>query len=129
MKTFPTKTFTEVNPLTGETIIHINDLYLDGGNIAFVEGIEALKNVIENVLRTQFSELQLNVQKGIPYFETIFSHRTNVSYWRAYMVDAIESVEGVQSCELFDIDIDNEKNLLTYTAYIKTIYGDLSING
>ena len=45
------------------------------------------------------------------------------------MIDAIENVDNVVACELFDIDIDNEKNLLTYTAYIKTIYGDLTING
>lgn len=129
MKTFAIKTYESFDVATQTVVKHYNDLYLDGTNIAFTSDIEALKSVIENVVKTQFSELQLNANKGIPYFETIFTHQNNILYWKAYMIDAIEKVDNVVACELFDIDIDNEKNLLTYTAYIKTIYGDLTING
>ena len=126
MKTFLTKTYTDSNGIK-----HYNDLYLDQmGNIAMSNSdIEALKNVIENVVKTQMGELQLNINKGVPYFQTIFSHQTNVPYWKVYMIDAIENVEGVISCEYFNIDIDNEKNLLTYIASIKTEFGDILLNG
>ena len=130
MNTFATKTYTETPLGSIDAIKHYNDLYLDElGNIAMVSDLEALKNVIENVLRTQLGELQLNTQKGIPYFQTIFSHQTNVQYWKAYMVEAIENIDNVIRCESFEIDINNEKNLLTYNSTIKTIYGDIFING
>lgn len=130
MKTFPTKDYTSIDETTGEPIQHYNDLYLDSGNnIAFVSNLEALKHVVENVVRTQFGELQLNSTKGIPYFETIFSSRTNVDYWKAYMIDAIESVDNVDSCELFEIDISEDTQILTYRAYIKSTFGEFSING
>ena len=131
MKTFLTKTYTDTQSGSTEEIKHYNDLYLDQfGNIAVSNSdIEALKNVIENVVKTQMGELQLNINKGVPYFQTIFSHNTNVPYWKDYMIDAIESVDGVISCENFNIDIDNEKNLLTYIASIKTEFGDIVLNG
>jgi hypothetical protein len=124
MKTFNITTYTRNNE------IHYNDLSLDeNGNITMSSDLEALKYVIENVVKTQMGELQLNINKGIPYFQTIFSHQTNVPYWKVYMVDAIENVDGVISCEYFNIDIDNEKNLLTYVASIKTEFGDILLNG
>lgn len=129
MKSFGVKTYTDSLDGGLTTTQHYNDLFLVNGSIFLGEDIEALKYALENVLKTQMGELQLDTQKGIPYFQTIFSHQTNVKYWEVYMIDAIEKVDGVVRCESFTIDIDNEKNLLTYVAHIKTIFGDLTLNG
>ena len=50
------------------------DIYLDDkNNLAIKTGEEALLDVLNNVIRTRKYELQYDMNKGVPYFETIFS--------------------------------------------------------
>ena len=106
-----------------------NDVFLDGThNIALCEGVEAIAQVIENVVRCQKGELQLDIERGIPYFETVFSSGiADIDIWKSYMIDAIENVSGVNSVVSFDITITGD--VLKYVAEIDTIYGTATITG
>ena len=105
-----------------------NDLYLDGsGNIAIVEDIYALSNITLNAVRTSVGELQYNLSKGVPYFTTIFAGKEFIPVWKKAMTDTVESVDGVDSVQDFQITITG--NTLTYSMTIKTIAGVVTING
>lgn len=105
-----------------------NDIFLDDlGNISVVESLDAETKIIENVIKTQRGELQLEIEKGVPYFETIFSSSGDVSIWQNFMTDEVESVEGVIRVESFDVKIT--ENTLSYEMNILTDYGNSEIRG
>lgn len=106
-----------------------NDLFLDGThNIAMCEDIEAVAQVCSNVVKCQLGELQFDVERGVPYLETIFAEGgADVPIWKSYMIEALEKVDGVQSVSSFETEIVGD--VLKYTAQIETIYGTATITG
>jgi hypothetical protein len=106
-----------------------NDIYLTESNsLAFAEdGAEATANIIQNELRTQKGELQLDVERGIPYLETVLGDNPDVSVWEGYMIQAAENVDNVIRVDSMESKSSN--NILSYEMKIKTTYGDVMIEG
>lgn len=108
-----------------------NDLYLDeSNNLAIydsvdnaVSNIEAVLAVVKNVVQTHKFELQLDMQRGIPYMSTIFESATLVALWQSKMVEAIEGVENVNFVELFNATYDRKTKILHYECRISTTFG------
>lgn len=106
------------------------DIYLDvNNNLAIKSGEDALLDIITNVVRTRKYEIQYDMNKGIPYFETIFSDTGLLGLWRSYVIQEIENVDGVKSVESLIYSLDESNKKLSYTCQIRTIYGDATLNG
>lgn len=106
------------------------DIYLDDkNNLAIKTGEEALLDVLNNVIRTRKYELQYDMNKGVPYFETIFSDSGLLGLWRSYLIQTIENVNGVISVESITYSLDDGSKKISYTCKIRTIYGETSLNG
>ena len=106
------------------------DIYLDDkNNLAIKTGEEALLDVLNNVIRTRKYELQYDMNKGVPYFETIFSDSGLLGLWRSYLIQTIENVNGVISVESITYSLDEGSKKISYTCKIRTIYGETSLNG
>lgn len=106
------------------------DIYLDDkNNLAIKTGEEALLDVLNNVIRTRKYELQYDMNKGVPYFETIFSDSGLLGLWRSYLIQTIENVNGVTSVESLTYSLDEGSKKISYTCQIRTIYGETSLNG
>lgn len=106
------------------------DIYLDiNNNLAIKSGEDALLDIITNVVRTRKYEIQYDMNKGIPYFETIFSDTGLLGLWRSYVIQEIENVYGVISIESLIYSLDESNKKLSYTCQIRTIYGESTLNG
>lgn len=106
------------------------DIYLDiNNNLAIKSGEDALLDIITNVVRTRKYEIQYDMNKGIPYFETIFSDTGLLGLWRSYVIQEIENVDGVISIESLIYSLDESNKKLSYTCQIRTIYGESTLNG
>ncbi len=106
------------------------DIYLDiNNNLAIKSGEDALLDIITNVVRTRKYEIQYDMNKGIPYFETIFSDTGLLGLWRSYVIQEIENVDGVISVESLIYSLDESNKKLSYTCQIRTIYGESTLNG
>lgn len=106
------------------------DIYLDiNNNIAIKSEEDALLDIITNVVRTRKYEIQYDMNKGIPYFETIFSDTGLLGLWRSYVIQEIENVDGVISIESLIYSLDESNKKLSYTCQIRTIYGESTLNG
>lgn len=106
------------------------DIYLDdNGNLAIKSDEQALLDILTNRIRTKKYEVQYDMNKGVPYFETIFANTGLLGLWRSYVIEEIERTSGVISVEslLYSLDEGNKK--LSYTCKIRTIYGETSLNG
>lgn len=107
-----------------------NDIYVDSnGNLALCRDIQAVKVSVSCGTKTNFGEIVLNTNLGIPYFETIFTAHPDIELWKAYMKEAIMRVPKVLSIVAFKHIIDYQKSLLRYTVVINTEYGTEVING
>lgn len=106
----------------------INDIYVDGdGNLAIGEDAYAMAEIVKDITRTQLGELQFDEEAGVPYFETIFSSRTNADLFLANVQRVIQNISGVIRIESFTSSINGD--VLNYEAQIRTQYGVISING
>lgn len=95
---------------------------------ATVDGKEAIAQVVEAILKTQRGELQLDTDRGIPYFETVFTSRRYAPLWASYMEDAIRGCEYVKSLDNFTYAPNGET--MNYRADFTTVNGETeSVNG
>jgi hypothetical protein len=106
-----------------------NDIFLDqNGNISVIFGIEAVLQACEHAAKTQFGEMIFLDNEGVPNFQTIWrGGEPNISQFDSALRSAILAVEGVVGIE--SLDIKDDKNQLTYSITINTIYGQVISNG
>ena len=101
-----------------------NDIYLVNGDIATADGTDARAQIISAILNTRRGELQLDTERGIPYFETVFDSPRNVQLWRAYCMMAVNDLEFVSSILSFDYEIDYSRSMLKYNMRIRMTDGE-----
>ena len=107
-----------------------NDIFLDStGNLAIVKDLQAVKTAVLCATQTNYGELPLNTQKGIPYFETILTAHPDIDLWKRYMQKAILSIPQVLSIVYFKTYRDYKDSLFKYAVVINTEYGQEEING
>ena len=105
-----------------------NDIYLDtSGNIALSQDIYALANISKNKGLTTLGEPEYNQLDGIPYFETVFTDTPKIDLFQAAMINAMESLDGVETVS--DFEYEQKDGIFSYTLTEQTIYGDIQING
>lgn len=116
--------------MTGIDVNETNDIYLDSnGNLALCKDIQAVKVAVSCATKTNYGEIVLDTQAGIPYFETIFTAHPDIELWKTYMKEAILKVPKVIGINAFKTYIDYQKSLLKYAVIINTEYGTEEING
>jgi hypothetical protein len=80
-----------------------HDLYLDSsGQIAMVESKVCHAQIIESVILTVSGEIQLNTNKGIPYFTTVFESRMYLKSWKTAVENAVSKLDFVSLIEEFN---------------------------
>lgn len=127
------KTFASENFMYGAQK-HVNDIALvdiGGGKktLKMLSDLDALQNIVKNVELTLKYELQYNMNKGIPYMQTIFKDATKVVLWSSYMQEAILGVQGVNGIAYFDLEFDAENSKVLFKAGLQTIYGEAIVYG
>lgn len=104
------------------------DLYIDGTRqFAMVYGKDAYAQIINAKMRTALGEMQLAMQKGIPYFQTVFSDKSMLPIWKDEVEKMLRSLSFVKNIFSFYCNYDND--VLKYTVEIETDSGMVEING
>ena len=98
------------------------------GKLAISEGAEAYGNSIACSIRTLRGELQLDVEAGIPYLETIFESNNNIELWKHRVREVIDGFDFVVSIDSFTTEWDVSKNLLKYNLRITTTKGEVEVS-
>lgn len=103
-----------------------NDIYLVNGDIATADGSEARTQIISAALRTRRGELQLDIERGIPYFETIFQSgdKSRIQLWEAFVRKTVNEFDFVKSIKSFEYDVNYQTGTITYTLIAESIDGD-----
>lgn len=94
-------------------------------DIRIVDGVEAYAVVIGDAIRTCRGELQLDIERGVPYFETVFKSVNGIDIWKNDVRKRILEFPFVKSIDSFEVSYANRK--LEYTMRITTNAGDVTV--
>lgn len=106
-----------------------NDIFLTpSGDLALATDDVASMQTIRHAVLTNYGELPLDEQAGVPYFNTVFTDAPNLEAFRQEVQRAAEAVETVRSVEDFLMQVQNKT--LKYQMRVKLTNGsEVTING
>lgn len=103
-----------------------NDIYrARDGNLAVATGLDAVAALCKNAMQAQRGEMVLAADQGMPTFDTAWNVYNPVQFEAAARV-TLQAVTDVLSVENFSLVRQGE--VLSYTATIRTIYGETVLN-
>ena len=105
-----------------------NDLYIaPNGSLAIGTELDAVMQACEHAVKAQLGEMMYRADEGMPNFQAIWNGQPNIPQFIAALKKRIEGVEGV--IEATNTQAQASDNVLTYSATIKSIYGEAYLNG
>ena len=93
--------------------------------LSFNTGKQAYADIIGDAIRTVSGELQLDVNRGVPYFETVFKSVNGIDIWKNDVRKRVLEFPFVKSIDSFDVSYANRK--LEYTMRLTTDAGDVTV--
>ena len=105
-----------------------NDLYIaQDGNLAIGSELDAVVQACEHAVKAQLGEMMYRADEGMPNFQAVWSGQPNVPQFVAALKKRLEGVDGV--IEAIEIQAQVSENVLSYSATIRSIYGEAYLNG
>ena len=93
--------------------------------LSFNDGKQAYADIIGDAIRTVRGELQLDTERGVPYFETVFKSVNGIDIWKNDVRKRVLEFPFVKSIDSFDVSYANRK--LEYTMRLTTDAGDVTV--
>ena len=93
--------------------------------LSFNDGKQAYADIIGDAIRTVRGELQLDTERGVPYFETVFKSANGIDIWKNDVRKRVLEFPFVKSIDSFDVSYANRK--LEYTMHLTTDAGDVTV--
>lgn len=105
-----------------------NDIYIDNaGNLAVKKDLAAMGDIFINKSQTNRGELSYNENKGIDFFNTVFSSPTYLDLFQNQLITELETTGNTQ--RVVNFDGENKNGVFEYSVDIQTDYGKVSLNG
>lgn len=101
------------------------DMVTEG--VQFIEGVEAVEQVIKTRLRLFLGEYFRDITDGTPWFEQILGKGTSVTAREAAIRNRIVNSPNVIRLMSFDTDFDIDSRKYSVTATVLTNYGLLTV--
>lgn len=105
-----------------------NDIRIGSdGQFATVDELDAYSTVIADVVRTVRGELQLDMERGVPYFETVFKSVNGIDIWKSDVRKRVLALSFVRSIDSFSASWNTENHILSYSMTVSTDNGTVTI--
>lgn len=101
-----------------------NDIFMTARGLAIAKDAACRCVIVDSIVSTQKGELQLDENRGIDYFGTVFESPKYISIWAAQVKKAINDLSWVTGIQEFDYEFKRDTQTVTWTAVINTAYGD-----
>ena len=96
-------------------------------DIKTVDGVEAYAIIIGDTIRTVRGELQLDTDRGVPYFETVFKSVNGIDIWKNDVRKIVNGLSFVKSIVSFDVSWDPVSRKLNYEMVVETDEGEVTV--
>ena len=105
-----------------------NDIFLDNsGNLAIAVDLKAMANIYTNKSQANLGELPYNTDKGIDFFNTIFSSPCYPDLFQNEVLTQLEDTE--KTLEILNYTDEIKDDVYSYSVEILTEYGVIELNG
>ncbi len=104
-----------------------NDIFAVGGRLQVANGINATLQTCERAIKALRGEMRYAADRGVNYFDDVFSGSPNVIRFEAGARSQISRVGGVISITRFNAAVRDNK--LIYSVTIQTQFGEGAISG
>jgi hypothetical protein len=98
---------------------------ISNARFVFVFDADAVAQNCDQAMRQQLGELNYDADKGIQYFDNIFTGNPNFQRFEFQARRQLANVNGVNGIISFNFEFND--NILSYTAVISTIYGAITV--
>ena len=107
-----------------------NDLVIENGDLSFTSGIEAIIQQCRVHLQIFQGEWFLNLDIGIPYWQSILGEKpkTAIAAARIFMRRELELVPGVNKVTRLDIEYVGATRTMTVAWQVNTVFGDTPVD-
>ena len=95
--------------------------------LSFNTGKQAYADIIGDPIRTVSGELQLDVNRGVPYFETVFKSVNGIDIWKDDVRKIMNGLSFVKSIVSFDVSWDPVSRKLNYEMVVETDDGEVTV--
>ena len=95
--------------------------------LSFNTGKQAYADIIGDTIRTVSGELQLDVNRGVPYFETVFKSVNGIDIWKDDVRKIMNGLSFVKSIVSFDVSWDPVSRKLNYEMVAETDDGEVTV--
>ena len=95
--------------------------------LSFNTGKQAYADIIGDTIRTVSGELQLDVNRGVPYFETVFKSVNGIDIWKDDVRKIMNGLSFVKSIVSFDVSWDPVSRKLNYEMVVETDDGEVTV--
>lgn len=85
-----------------------HDIVIEDRDIKLAFDKEAYAIIIGDCIRTLKGEIQLNVELGIPYMETVFTSQSLISKWKASVRRAVMNFPFVDGISYFEASVESD---------------------
>lgn len=105
-----------------------NDIVMKDGGLPLVTGIEELRQLVTQVLAAFEGDWFLNLDSGMPYFQTILRKATSVSQIEGIYLETIANIPGILDIETFNLEFEAQSRTLDISFRAITTDGVLNFN-
>ena len=95
--------------------------------LSFNTGKQAYADIIGDTIRTVRGELQLDVNRGVPYFETVFKSVNGIDIWKNDVRKIVNGLSFVKSIVSFDVSWNPISRKLNYEMVVETDDGEVTV--
>ena len=103
-----------------------NDIFAVNGRLQISSGQSAVLIHCERAIKANFAEMILATNRGVNYFQDVFSGSPDIIKFEAGARAQLRRIENVVSIDQFDAEVRD--NQLIYSATIRTTFGSGSIS-
>ena len=105
-----------------------NDLvFAPDGRLSVVDGLPAVEVVARAHMQTRRGEMVHAIQQGMPFDLVAWAGRPNLPQFEASARRRLLEVSGVREVVAFNARMDGD--VLTYSATLRTDFGEVALNG
>lgn len=105
-----------------------NDIQIIDAGLPLVTGIEEIRQIVGQVLRSFKGDWFLNFEKGMPYFQTLLAKATSVAGIEAIYLDVIGKIPGILDIRTFTLSFDVPNRIMNIAFTAQTSDGVLDFN-
>jgi hypothetical protein len=105
-----------------------NDIQIVDGNLPLVTGIEEIRQLTLQTLTAFEGDWFLDLDSGMPYFQTILQKATSISQIEGIYLDVISTIPGILDIESFNLSFTASTRQASISFRARTTDGVLDFN-